>query len=189
MSKTKTKSKPKAKRRPKVTTAPFSYSDAGTPKGYKCGECGATGVKLWREWNTFLDYQTLRCVKCACGGKKQDIITKEVHDVTAMDCQVQHPKAGTLAAAIPTEEGDTYWGYTSVPTLGCIWWYNLPGPRWTAVEIKNYIEQAKSNLQLWKDCLAKPDVKSDPVRTDYYKKMKADCELGIRTAKKILAEL
>lgn len=33
---------------------------------------------------------------------------------------------GWRVPAIPTEENDTYWGYTSVPQAGCDWWYRLP---------------------------------------------------------------
>jgi hypothetical protein len=33
---------------------------------------------------------------------------------------------GWLVPAVPTEEGDTYWGYTSVPSAGCVWWFLLP---------------------------------------------------------------
>lgn len=33
---------------------------------------------------------------------------------------------GNLVPAIPTEQGDTYWGYTSVPQEGVKWWVRLP---------------------------------------------------------------
>lgn len=33
---------------------------------------------------------------------------------------------GWLVAAIPTEDGETYWGFTSVPQEGANWWNNLP---------------------------------------------------------------
>jgi hypothetical protein len=33
---------------------------------------------------------------------------------------------GWLVPAVPTEDGETYWGYTSVPADGCSWWYALP---------------------------------------------------------------
>tara|TARA_R100001463_G_scaffold52426_1_gene103214 strand:+ start:50 stop:304 length:255 start_codon:yes stop_codon:yes gene_type:complete len=31
-----------------------------------------------------------------------------------------------LVPAVPDEEDISYWGYTSVPTLGCWWWWQLP---------------------------------------------------------------
>jgi hypothetical protein len=32
---------------------------------YKCDVCGVEGVKLWREYSTFLDHQSLYCLNCA----------------------------------------------------------------------------------------------------------------------------
>lgn len=39
--------------------------------------------------------------------------------------KTEHQLRG-LCAAVPTEEGDTFWGYTSVPDDGVKWWDNLP---------------------------------------------------------------
>lgn len=33
---------------------------------------------------------------------------------------------GWMVPAIPTEEGDTFWGYSSVPEAGIRWWVTLP---------------------------------------------------------------
>lgn len=38
----------------------------------------------------------------------------------------RHDSIGWLVPAIPTEDGDTFWGYTSVPQAGCAWWHRLP---------------------------------------------------------------
>ena len=38
----------------------------------------------------------------------------------------RYDQIGWLVPAVPTEEGDTFWGYTSVPEPGCQWWYRLP---------------------------------------------------------------
>ena len=38
----------------------------------------------------------------------------------------QTDQIGWRVPAVPTEENDTYWGYTSVPQPGCDWWANLP---------------------------------------------------------------
>ena len=94
---------------------PFSYSEMESPEGYFCKDCGATGVRLYREYNTFLDYQHLRCRACAMSDQN-----KEVPDLLS-----EHT-IGWLVAAVPTEEGNTYWGYTSVPDSGVTWWDNLP---------------------------------------------------------------
>ena len=97
-------------------STPFKYSDKTTPKGYKCNECGAEGVALWRDYQTFLEHQTLRCFKCVC--KKYDIKVRDLKN--SVD------SIGWSVIAVPTEEGDTYWGYTSIPEQGIDWWRNLP---------------------------------------------------------------
>jgi len=33
---------------------------------------------------------------------------------------------GWRIPAVPTQEGDTYWGYSSVPQDGVEWWVRLP---------------------------------------------------------------
>ena len=40
---------------------------------YECGGCGASGVKLWREYNTFLDQQTLECCDCTATSQNTDV--------------------------------------------------------------------------------------------------------------------
>ena len=111
---------------------PFSYTSGltATPSSYRCKTCKATKCKLWRYSNIFLDRQSLFCAKCA--GKNQKIDTSKIdasgkisrfyngHNMGPSD------QIGSLLPAVPTEENDTFWGYTSVPEPGCIWWRNLP---------------------------------------------------------------
>jgi len=85
------------------------------PDFYKCTQCGAHGVKLWREYQTFLDHQTFLCVNCI-GEDKFDT------DIPGHICSV-----GWRVVAVPTPDGETYWGYTSIPQDGCRWWDILPG--------------------------------------------------------------
>ena len=37
----------------------FSYKEGKTPEGYQCDDCGRTGVRLYREYNTFLEQSLL----------------------------------------------------------------------------------------------------------------------------------
>ena len=87
------------------------------------------GVKLWREYNTFLDYQTFRCCDCAAVNQDKDITNMDAGGMSS-DPSHRHPMRsdaiGWLIPAVPTEEGDTFWGYTSVPQPGCDWWTALP---------------------------------------------------------------
>ena len=98
-----------------VEVSPFKYASEMAPIEYKCGDCKAIGVKLWRLYNTFLEHQHLYCMKCACKDQK-----KEYPIDFAKGDQI-----GWLIPAVPTEEGDTYWGYTSVPQDGVDWWKGL----------------------------------------------------------------
>lgn len=111
------------------------YSGATPPEAYKCTTCGAQGCKLWREYQTCADYTELAC--CDCAGKSQG------KDVSRIDTEGRVPwwhgtypdgteavswtdQIGWRVPAVPTEEGNTYWGYTSVPQAGVDWWRRLP---------------------------------------------------------------
>lgn len=99
-----------------VSVASFKYTDGEVPDGYKCGNCGKTGVRLYRDYNTFLEYQHLTCRSCTIkeNGEPSEYSGPEEHTI------------GYTVAAVPTEDGRTYWGYTSVPPEGVEWWNNLP---------------------------------------------------------------
>lgn len=102
---------------------PVDYTSTAVPPTYICHDCDATSCKLWRHYNMFLDHQTLLCVDCA--GKKQG------RDVSGMnengyEATEQTDQIGNLIPAVPTEENDTFWGYTSVPSEGVEWWRQLP---------------------------------------------------------------
>ena len=115
-----------------VTTEPFEYSSRTTPKGYACNKCGATGCKLWRDYNTFLVHQNLLCVTCTGKAQKKDV--SRINEEGQTPCKVLETddyemwsdSIGWMVPAVPTEDGETYWGYTSVPEEGCIWWRGLP---------------------------------------------------------------
>jgi len=117
------------------------YLGGDIPEKYKCDMCGAFGCKMWRYYQTFLEKQKLFCAVCA--GRNQDI------DVSDMDEKGKIPsdvfktvtiridQIGWLVPAIPTEDEQTYWGYTSVPYNGCRWWDKLP----SKPEVKNGMEK------------------------------------------------
>lgn len=89
----------------------FSYSNTSVPEGYCCSECGKSGVRLYREYQTFMGNQVLRCELCA--KQNQGERSSGKHAI------------GWLVAAVPTEDGETFWGYTSVPLAGISWWESL----------------------------------------------------------------
>lgn len=106
---------------------PVDYSKQETPPNYKCGKCEATGCKLWRLYNTFLDFQILLCAECAAKDQKKDISDMDESGIyTSKPCDMRIDQIGYYIPAVPTKENNNYWGYTSVPEAGVEWWKNLP---------------------------------------------------------------
>lgn len=109
---------------------PVDYGKPGAPPGYHCGKCGARGVKLWRDYQTFLDHQSLLCAACACAEQgKTEVVPREGGRFPGMVSCRPGPDSdaiGWRVPAVPTEDGATFWGYSSVPDDGCRWWYGLP---------------------------------------------------------------
>jgi len=113
----------------------FSYSDNLVPIAYHCSSCGNAGVKLWRQYNVFACFVELLCVDCARKdqGVDYEVDARGYHD--GGDGLGPCDQIEWLVPAVPTEDGYTYWGYTSVPWAGCQWWDGLPliRPRWQAI--------------------------------------------------------
>lgn len=112
---------------------PFSYADTGVPDGYACTTCGVRGCKLWREYQTFLDHPTLECCDCASKSEGKDVsdMDDEGRRLEREDERYGLPlersdQIGWRVPAVPTEDGTTFWGYTSVPADGVAWWKALP---------------------------------------------------------------
>lgn len=99
------------------------YSKAVTPPDYKCGNCDATGIKLWREYQTF--QPELRCAVCAAQDQHKDISDIDSEGMHSSDLG-RTDQIGWYVPAVPDEEGAGYWGYTSVPEAGVDWWKRLP---------------------------------------------------------------
>lgn len=97
-----------------MTIEPFSYDSDTAPTGYICARCNGSPRRLWRDYNTAASAVELRCVTCA------------EPDETKRADLVDSDQIAGLVPAIPTEDGDTFWGYSSVPSAGVEWWYRLP---------------------------------------------------------------
>lgn len=97
-------------------------------KDYSCSECGAIGCKLWRQYQTFLCNINLFCVDCAGTNQKEDVtgVDNEGRRQDRIGPGGLTTSIGWLIPAIPTEEGDTFWGYSSVPEPLVEWWRTLP---------------------------------------------------------------
>jgi hypothetical protein len=101
---------------------------------YRC-KCGAAGVKLWRQYNTFLDHIELHCVDCGLkraqklrkfGYSKELICTEVAADGSHLFYGSKNYELNSLVPAVPTAELDTFWGYTSTPQDRWQWWLALP---------------------------------------------------------------
>lgn len=109
----------------------FSYRSYEVPVGYTCSKCQTHGVKLWRVYQTM--GIELCCAKCACEACDEDIDPKTIDD-DGMRPRIKEyaqpgertDQIGIWIPAVPDEEGDGFWGYTSVPDWGCEWWKSLP---------------------------------------------------------------
>lgn len=95
------------------------------PESYHCHTCKKHGCKLWREYQTCADYTELVC--CDCAGKSQKKDVSSIDKNGKIDTEYGRiDQIGWRVPAVPTEDGTTFWGYTSVPAEGCSWWYGLP---------------------------------------------------------------
>lgn len=105
---------------------PVNYATTKTPSNYVCGCCGATGVKLWREYQTFLNNQSLLCITCSGDEQKKDVSSGDAQGFIQSEVAGKTDQIGWRIPAVPTKENDTYWGYTSVPPEAVDWWRALP---------------------------------------------------------------
>ncbi len=94
---------------------------------YACARCGAAYCKLWRQSNTCADSVRLLCVDCAGKDQKRDVSDVDAEGKVAdPDLGMRCDQIGWLVPAVPTPDGETFWGYTSVPEEGVVWWKGLP---------------------------------------------------------------
>lgn len=110
--------------------APCDYT-GGAPDGYRCDKCGAKGVKLWRDYSTFLEHQELTCAPClrayaASQGRHGEVDSDGLWSKPGDDIRWKSDSFFWRVPAVPTADGSTFWGYTSVPREGVAWWKRLP---------------------------------------------------------------
>lgn len=112
---------------------------------YTCSGCGAQGVKLWRDYNTCASAVELKCAECATpdqiayeaknyNDKNRDMLGSL--DADGVFTFRSGDQLGGLVPAVPTAEGDTFWGYSSVPDEEVEWWLALPTYRDDAREVR-----------------------------------------------------
>lgn len=80
-----------------------------------CCNCGRSGVKLWRKYQT--SDTSLLCL--------DHFDAKDQSDVRAGLRGKAH-SIGWWVAAVPAIGKEGFWGFTSVPENGVAWWDSLP---------------------------------------------------------------
>ncbi len=101
-----------------------NYKSDQTISSYICSKCGASGCKLWRQYNTLASAVELLCVDDALvdQGEAREVLENGRHALyLGITDQI-----GILVPAVPTEDDSTFWGYTSVPHGATAWWRRLP---------------------------------------------------------------
>lgn len=100
------------------------YLDGKIPAGYACIKCGADDCKLWRGYSEF--NVTLLCATCAARSQRTSIRSIDAEGFRLDGRGQRTNKIGSLVPAVPTEDGNAYWGYFAVPQVGWVWWKKLP---------------------------------------------------------------
>ena len=89
----------------------------------KCHNCGKSGIKLWRQYQTF--HIELTCYKCSGDTREIDADgrVESKHFPGVRTDQLD----GWLIPAVPiANQPGVYWGYTSVPEADAQKWAILP---------------------------------------------------------------
>jgi len=89
---------------------------------YSCGKCKREQCKLWRDYQTFLENQSLICAKCI--GEPAETIDDDGRVISKITGG-RTDQIGWLVPAVPTPDYKTFWGYTSVPEKDVKWWRSL----------------------------------------------------------------
>jgi len=89
---------------------------AAEDRPYACSICGASGVKLWRQYQTLAERVLLMCLEHALEDQKANLSSGRFYP--------NGDQIGWLVPAVPVD--NTFWGYTSVPQDRVDWWKALP---------------------------------------------------------------
>lgn len=94
---------------------------------YQCSKCGCKNQKLWRQYQTIASAIELMCVGCSLTDQRKSTSKDYFFEGTS-------DQIGWMVPAVPTvlpdadgnvPEGETFWGYSSVPEESVKWWNEL----------------------------------------------------------------
>jgi hypothetical protein len=106
------------------TKTPFAYESAEAPPWYACTGCATgPGVKLWRPAHDDAGALCAACVERRAG-LPPGLIGDDGRSPTKHGDETD--QVGGRVPYVPCEDGESAWGYTSVPAEGVAWWHALP---------------------------------------------------------------
>lgn len=112
-----------------------NYSKQEVSQDYYCEHCKAKGLKLWRLYNTCAISATLLCASCMVKDQSKwnetvrENIAARIYNNVGYYIDKNGRKTDqcwSYVPAVPCENIDTFWGYTSIPSEGYEWWQKLP---------------------------------------------------------------
>lgn len=106
---------------------PIDYLSPIPPEGYRCMDCDAFGVKLWRMSNS--SCIEFRCLVCANIKEEEDAIPSPDKRgvIRTVDGQKRQTESiGNLVPAIPVPDGSSCWSSGYASNEACLWWWSLP---------------------------------------------------------------
>jgi len=121
---------------------------------YKCTTCKLKGHRLWRRYQTIASKTKLLCAVCV-----ENETGKLFRDLKEGCSAIEW-----WVAAIPTEDEETFWGYTSSPAHAVADWYLLPFKTTTTLEeaheelrelYKQQAHTSDSMYKLWQEAAAR----------------------------------
>jgi hypothetical protein len=95
---------------------PIDYASPTPPPQYHCSKCGVHGVKLWRETFAISRFFAgpVRARSNPCPGTLI-LSRRSASGACARDAK----------RIYTTDDGSSYWGYSSAPIRGVTWWCRL----------------------------------------------------------------
>lgn len=100
----------------------INYNQGVTPMNYRCGECGAWQVRLWRLPGS----DRLFCAHCA------EMNQRTFHEEgwKSNFLQGRGNNIGDFIPAIPIPDKYGFWDFADIPPGGIKWWKELPVERY-----------------------------------------------------------
>lgn len=135
------------------------YGSMLPPAGYRCVNCGAHSVKLWRDVRACADQVVLLCCECAAASQRKDPAWVGRDGMIAEPDGTGTDQIGALLPAVPDEDGRSFWCYTCVPQEAVEWWRRLPTHKVKDEPLGSDLDEAKRIIRSLRGDLAEAEQK------------------------------